>query len=56
MKKARDRLLGRKLLLMGSKAFRAKKLPISLAEYIDEARARGMRIIVGEVPGACRLV
>jgi len=55
MKKARDRLLGRKLLLMGSKAFRAKKLPISLAEYIDEARARGMRIIVGEVPGACRL-
>jgi len=55
MKKARDRLLGRKLLLMGSKAFRAKKLPISVARNIDEARVRRMRTIVGEVPGACRL-
>jgi hypothetical protein len=55
MKKARDKLVGRKLLLMGSKAFRSKKLPVSLTKKIDEALARRMSIIVGEVPGACRL-
>ena len=53
--KKRDRFVGRKLLLMGSKAFRAKKLPARLARKIDEAITRKMKIIVGEVPGACRL-
>lgn len=48
-------MVGRKLLLMGSKAFRSKKLPVSLTRKIDEALARRMSIIVGEVPGACRL-
>ena len=52
---AQDRLAGRKLLLMGSRAFRAKSLPVSLARKIDEALAQRMQIIVGEVPGACRL-
>ncbi len=51
----RNRFVGRKLLLMGSKAFRAKKLPVSLAKKIDEALARKMKVIVGEAPGACRL-
>jgi hypothetical protein len=55
MKKAPDKLVGRKLLLMGSKAFRSRKLPVSLARKIDEALARKMRVVVGEVPGACRL-
>ncbi len=50
-----DRLAGRKLLLMGSKAFRAKRLPTKIRKRIDEAIARKMKIIVGEVPGACRL-
>lgn len=54
-RKKRVRFVGRKLLLMGSKAFRAKKLPTRLARKIDEAIARKMKIIVGEVPGACRL-
>ena len=51
----RNKLVGERLLLMGSKAFRAKVLPISLKRKIDEAITRGMQIIVGEVPGACRL-
>jgi hypothetical protein len=51
----RDKLVGERLLLMGSKAFRARVLPVSLKRKIDEAIARGMQIIVGEVPGACRL-
>ena len=51
----RNKLSGTKLLLMGSKAFRAKRLPVSLVKKIDEALARKMKIIVGEVPGACRL-
>jgi hypothetical protein len=50
-----DKLRGRKLLLMGSKAFRARRLPVSLAGKIDEAIARNMKIIVGEVLGPCRL-
>jgi hypothetical protein len=49
-----NKLRGGKLLLMGSKAFWAKKLPLKLRKLIDEAIARKMKIIVGEVPGACR--
>ncbi len=51
----RDRFVGRRLLLMGSKKYRAKKLPARVARKIDEAIACKMKIIVGEVPGACRL-
>lgn len=54
-RKRRERFIGRKLLLMGSKAFRARRLPVVLARKIDEAMARKMKLIVGEVPGACRL-
>jgi hypothetical protein len=53
--KKRVKFVGRKLLLMGSKAFRAKKLPVGLARKLDEAMVRKMKIIVGEVPGPCRL-
>jgi hypothetical protein len=48
-----ERLAGTKLLLMGSKAFRADKLPAEVVEKIDEAIARNMTILVGEAPGAC---
>jgi len=50
-----ERLVGTKLLLMGSKAFRAEKLPIEVASKIDETIARSMTILVGEALGACRL-
>jgi hypothetical protein len=40
---------------MGSKAFRAEKLPTEVASKIDEAIARNMTILVGEAPGAGRL-
>jgi hypothetical protein len=40
---------------MGSKAFRAERLPAEVAEKIDEAIARKMTILVGEALGACRL-
>ncbi len=46
---------GKKLLLMGSSAFKAKELPTEVKERIDEAIERGMTIIVGEAPGASRL-
>jgi hypothetical protein len=49
-----ERLAGTKLLLMGSKAFRAERLPAEAALRIDEAIARNMTILVGEAPGACR--
>ena len=45
---------GRKLLLMGSSAFKAEELPAVVRERIDEAMARDMKIIVGEAHGACR--
>ena len=45
---------GRKLLLMGSSAFKAEELPAVVRERIDEAMARDMTIIVGEAHGACR--
>ena len=46
---------GRKLLLMGSKAFKEKELPQEVTEKLDEAITREMTIIVGEAPGSCRL-
>lgn len=46
---------GKKLLLMGSKAFKEKELPQKVVEKIDEAITREMTIIVGEAPGSCRL-
>jgi len=36
---------GRKLLLMGSSAFKAKELPAVVRERIDEAMARDITII-----------
>jgi hypothetical protein len=45
---------GKKLLLMGSSAFNAKKLPEEVTVRIDEAITLGMTIIVGEAFGACR--
>lgn len=54
-KDKRDRFIGRKLLLMGSKKYRAKKLPAKVERKIDEAIAHKMKIVVGEVPGACTL-
>ncbi len=48
-------LVGSKLLLMGSKAFREKQLPAEVASKIDEAISRGMTILVAEALGASRL-
>jgi len=45
----------KKLLLMGSSAFKAKELPIEVKERMDKAIARGMKIIVGEAPVANRI-
>jgi hypothetical protein len=45
---------GRKLLLMGSSAFKANELPAPVKERIDEAMARGATMIVAEAHGACR--
>ena len=50
-----NKLVGTKLLLMGSKAFKAGELPNEVAERIDEALAQKMNVIVGEAQGACRL-
>jgi hypothetical protein len=50
-----NQLKGDTLLLMGSKAFTAKILPESIRKLIDEAIDREMNIIVGEVPGSCKL-
>jgi hypothetical protein len=47
--------VGSRLLLMGSKAFRAKELPAEVAERIEECTVRNMTIIVGEALGASRL-
>ena len=46
---------GRKLLLMGSSAFKAKELPAEIKERIDKAITSNMTIIVGEAHGASRL-
>jgi len=45
----------KKLLLMGSSAFKAKELPTEIKERIDDAIEGGVTIIVGEAPGANRL-
>ena len=45
---------GRKLLLMGSSAFKANELPAPVKERIDEAIARNTTMIVAEAHGACR--
>jgi len=45
----------KKLLLMGSSAFKAEGLPIEVKQRIDQAIERGMKIIVGEASGASRL-
>lgn len=45
----------KKLLLMGSSAFKVKELPVEIKERIDDAIKRGITIIVGEAPGANRL-
>ncbi len=50
-----DKFTGETLLLMGSKAFRARSLPVKLSRKLDRAMARKMKIIVGEVPGPCRM-
>ena len=50
-----NKLVGKKLLLMGSKFYKAKKLPGKVVKKIDEAIKCKMTIIVGEVPGSCHL-
>jgi hypothetical protein len=45
----------KKLLLMGSKAFKAEKLPTEVTSRIDEAIDQNMTILVGEALGAPRL-
>jgi hypothetical protein len=45
---------GRRLLLMGSSAYKAKELPEEARELIDEAMARETTMIVGEAHGASR--
>lgn len=43
---------GKKLLLMGSSAYKAKELPTEVKTRIDEAMAGGGAIVVGEAPRA----
>lgn len=45
----------KKLLLMGSSAFKARKLPKEVKRRIDEAIERELTILVGEAYGASRL-
>jgi len=45
----------KKLLLMGSSAFKARELPIAVKERIDQAIEHRMKMIVGEAQGASRL-
>lgn len=51
----KDEFTGKKLLLMGSSAFKEKELPPEVREKIDEAITCHMTIIVGEAHGSCRL-
>jgi hypothetical protein len=53
--KSPEKLKGRRLLLMGSKAFREDRLPDAVVEKLAEGMDRAMTIIVGEAPGANRL-
>lgn len=50
-----ERSKRKKLLLMGSSAFKEKELPAEVRDRIDEAMADKLKIMVGEAPGACRL-
>ena len=50
-----NQLKGKTLLLMGSKAYKNKKLPVSVRKKLDSAIDRKMNIVVGEAPGANRL-
>jgi hypothetical protein len=50
-----NQIIGKKLLLMGSKAFNSGKLPVQIRNKIDQAIERKMTIIVGEAPGANRV-
>ncbi|UCE29026.1 MAG: hypothetical protein JSV85_07150 [Candidatus Bathyarchaeota archaeon] len=45
----------KKLLLMGSSAFKGRELPVEVKKRLDAALERGMMIIVGEAPGANRI-
>jgi len=45
----------RKLLLMGSSAFKDEELPVEVKKRLDEAMKRGTKIIVGEALGANRV-
>jgi len=45
----------KKLLLMGSSAFKDRELPVEVKERIDKSMERGMTIIVGEAPGTNRI-
>jgi hypothetical protein len=45
----------KRLLLMGSSAFKDRELPPEVKRKIDQAIERGATIIVGEAPGANRL-
>jgi hypothetical protein len=45
----------KKLLLMGSSAFKATELPVEVKKRIDDAIGHGMTVIVGEASGASRL-
>jgi hypothetical protein len=45
---------GRRLLLMGSSAYKTKELPEEVRELIDEAMVREATMIVGEAHGASR--
>ena len=51
----RARSENKKLLLMGSSAFKDRELPVEVKQRIDRAVERGMTIIVGEAQGANRL-
>jgi len=51
----RNEFAGNRLLLMGSKTYKGKVLPVEVKRHLEEAIASKMTIIVGEAPGACRL-
>jgi len=51
----KTRWKSKKLLLMGSSAFKARELPVEVKKRMDQAIEGGMTIIVGEAPGANRL-
>lgn len=53
--KDKPRSKSKKLLLMGSSAFKDRELPVKVKKRIDQAIEQGMTIIVGEAHGANRL-